>query len=665
MEGNFLLMILVFFPFASGLISYLIGRKSKIGRDAFVLVVMAIEFVLSLFLLRYHTQITTFDMHYFASLGLSFKVTGFRMVMVILAGFIFFTTTILTKEYFKKIESRNKNRYYLFLLWTMVATMGIFLSSNLYTTFIFFEIMSFTSYVLVIHNESKDTKEAAKSYVGFAVFGGLVTLMGLFLLQARFHTLEMDAIIEAIKINGVSEPILMWTAILILIGFAIKAGMYPLHTWLPKSYVNAPDPATAILSAILSKCGIFGILIITGKILLHDFTWGMIILTLGTLTMLTGAMLAVCSINFKRTLACSSMSQIGFILVGIGMQGILGEHNALAVNGSMLHLINHSLIKLPLFIIAGVIFMNLKTHNINEIRGFGRKKWILKVVATIAVLAVAGVPLLNGYVSKTLIHESIVEYIGMFPHLTHLAVYFKIIEGLFMFTGGLTFCYMLKILIATFYEKNNDENVQKEMDKKKKYMSVPLSIALVTMAVILPILGVIPNTTSDAIAKISGEFVHGHMPDYSVAYFAGINLKGAAISLAIGIIFYFLIVRVCLTRKNEKNQIVYIDVWNYKIDIEEKVYKPILLTILPFIGAFAGRIVYSIVDWFVSLYGVIFFAKRPYKYAPPEDNNFALFNEEQKETKIPRGISYTLLLFIVGILAITIFIFFMFRNGNG
>ncbi len=658
MDGNLLLMFLVFFPFAAGLVSYIIGRGSKGDRDAFVIIVTAVEFVASLALIASSNRYD-FHWHGFAGLGLHFRGDGFRLVMAVLAGFIWFFTTIMSREYFNKLESRNRNRYYMFMLWTLGATMGIFLSTNLYTTFIFFEIMSFTSYVLVIHNETKEAIEAAKSYVGFAVFGGLATLMGLFMLQANLGTLDMDHMLDAIVTMAPTSPTLMWACILVLIGFGVKSGMYPLHTWLPKSYVNAPEPATALLSTILSKCGIFGIFVITGQILLHDFTWGMIMLCLGVLTMLTGAMLAVVSTNFKRTLACSSMSQIGFILVGIGMQGILGDHNAIAVSGSILHLVNHSLIKLVLFMIAGVIFMNMRNFDLNEIRGFGRKKWLIKIMAAFAILGVAGVPLFNGYISKTLIHESIVEYIAMFPSLTGMAVFFKIVEALFTFTGGLTFCYMLKIFIAIFIEKNNDAAKQEEMDGMKTYMKWPMATIITISAIILPIIGVLPHLTQDKIADIAKGFLHGHGLE-PVHYFSAVNLRGAGVSLAIGAIFYFLIVRVCLMKKTEDGHSLYVNIWNSKVDIEDKFYRPALLTILPFIGSMIARTAYSIVDWLIALFQRIFFYKRPERFNPPLDNEFGTFNEPAKDTRLPRGISYTLLLFVVGLVAVLYFVMIVF-----
>ena len=173
-----------------------------------------------------------------------------------------------------------------------------------------------------------------------------------------------------------------------LFGFGAKAGAFPLHIWLPKAHPVAPAPASALLSGILTKTGIFGILILSCHLFIYDRTWGILIFTIGVLTMFGGALLAVFSVDLKRTLACSSMSQIGFIMVGIGILALLSDKNLLsgilsdtvshmedplevlhAVYGTFLHMVNHSLIKLVLFMAAGVIFMNTHALDLNEIRG--------------------------------------------------------------------------------------------------------------------------------------------------------------------------------------------------------------------------------------------------------------------------------------------------------
>lgn len=585
-----MLLILVLGPMVAAVIGYLIGRKNRMLRDYFADIITIVEFIMFLFLCFkvLNGETITFRLNDFCARGLYFKLDGFRVIYGTIAALMWMMTSIFSRQYFAHYH--NRNRYYLFYLMTLGATVGVLISADLFTTFIFFEIMSFTSYVWVAHDEEKEALKAAATYLAVAVIGGMVMLMGLFLLYNAVGTLEFDELLTACA-NYTNKTVLYIAGGCMLFGFGAKAGMFPLHIWLPKAHPVAPAPASALLSGILTKTGIFGIIVISSNIFLHDANWGIVILILGTITMVGGALLAVFSINLKRTLACSSMSQIGFILIGIGMQGLLGEHNALAVRGTVLHMVNHSLFKLVLFMAAGVVFMNLHKLDLNSIRGFGRKKPALMFAFAMGALGISGVPLFNGYISKTLLHESIVEYTEMVLN-QDAAVFFHVIEWVFLISGGLTTAYMLKLFVAIFIEKNEK---QEEMDQKKHYMNAESTFALVGSAIILPVLGIFPNLTMDKLADAAQGFMYGHGTEHSVHYFNGTNLKGGLISLAIGALVYFGFIRTCLMKK-ENGVKVYKNYWPFWLDMEEYFYKPVFFVFLPFIGAFICRIADRFVD---------------------------------------------------------------------
>lgn len=602
------LALLVFYPMAGALISYLIGRRSKTVRDYFSDFVVVSEFALALSLF-----ITKDTFHFyiseFAGFGLHFEMDGFRRLYALIAAIMWAMTTIFSREYFK--HYRNRNRYYMFLLITLGATMGVFLSADLYTAFIFFEIMSFTSYVWVAHDEKKTSLKAAQTYLAVAVIGGMVMLMGLFMLYNTLGSLEIAKLHELAS-SCTDKTLLYIAGACITIGYGAKAGAFPLHIWLPKAHPVAPAPASALLSGILTKSGIFGLLAISCNLFLFDEIWGSVILLLGTVTMFGGAVLALFSVDLKRTLACSSMSQIGFIMVGIGMQGLLGEENALAARGTILHMVNHSLIKLVLFMAAGVVFMNIHKLDLNEIRGFGRKKPLLNLVFLMGALGIGGIPLWNGYVSKTLLHESIVEYTEMLAEGKTLvflnAAEMKTIEWVFLISGGITIAYMTKLYIALFIEKNEKREVQKKYDGMKNYMNWQSAFALVGSAVLLPVMGFFPRLAMDRLADMgtsimnSGELIH------HVEYFSLGNLKGAGISILIGAGLYLLIVRPFLMRKTESGR-EYVNRWPSFVDLEDYVYRPLIKAVC-FVGGFICRILDGLVDNIVVILRKLVFFDR-------------------------------------------------------
>lgn len=474
-------------------------------------------------------------------------------IYCLIALFMWGVSLLFSKEYFAHYD--HKARYYAFMLITMFATLGVFLSKDLFTLFIFFEIMSLSSYVWVVQEETEEALKAGVTYLAIAVIGGMVMLMGLFLFNNAVGTLKIDELYEAVQSVWGEKSRQIYTAgFLMLFGFGAKAGLFPLHFWLPKAHPVAPAPASALLSGILTKCGIFGILILTAEVFVHDLKWGSVILTLGVAGMVVGAVLAVFSVNLKRTLACSSVSQIGFILIGVGMQCFLGEENAFAVEGTFLHMVNHSLIKLLLFNLAGAVYMNTHALDLNAVRGFGQKKPFLMVTFLMGALGIGGMPLFNGYVSKTLLHEAIVEHIAHLTAHGHSAVTFQMIEWVFLFSGGLTVAYMLKLFVCLFIEKNPKH--QEAYDDKTSYMSLLSKIVLGLSAVILPVIGIVLGRH----------------------HFGWAHLKGGLISIGIGVAVYFLVIRKIFMKHGE-----YVNLWPEKLDLEQ-LFSKAVWGILGFLG---------------------------------------------------------------------------------
>ena len=504
---------------------------------------------------------------------LSFWAGGFQKVYGLVVCFMWFVAALLSPQYFD--GHHHLKRYYYFFLICLSFTAGVFLSADLYTTFLFFELMSLSSYVWVVQEETPNAMDASKTYLTIAVLGGLVTLMGLFLLYDATGTLVIAELHSAV---ADMERGRLWAAgLCILFGFAAKAGLFSLHIWLPKAHPVAPAPASALLSGVLTKAGIFGVLLLTAQVMAGDRSWGMLLLVLGAITMVLGAVMAVFSTNLKYILACSSLSQIGFITVGASMICLLGEHNALAANGTVLYMMNHSLVKLVLFLFAGVVYYNTHALDLNEIKGFGRKKPLLQVLFLCGACSLAGIPGFLGYLSKTLVHEALVEY----AHMSGMT-FITAVEWLFLFSGGLTAAYLTKIYVAIFRQKGKADG---------RRWGNPLSvIALCLAAAALPLLGLTPHAIAEKISGATLDFTGGHAFDHAIHYFAWTNLKGVVISLAIGMTVYFLFIRTVLMTKDGR----YLNRWPKWLSMEESLYKPFFRALL----AVAGVVCRAVCDAF-------------------------------------------------------------------
>ena len=567
-----IIAVLLLLPLAGAVVAPLAGVKNGKIRDFFLRLFTLAECGLAgwLFYRVWQGEEFAFSLPGVMGLGLSFRADAFRALYVLLAAFMWAMACQLSKEYFAHHGS-HMGRYALFTLLTECGAVGVFLSDDLYTAFVFFEIMSIASYPWVAHEETPGAMRAASTYLGVSVACGMVTLMGMFLCWRVTGDLSFAALRDHLGEERAVLP-----ACLMLVGYCAKAGMVPLHIWLPKAHPVAPAPASALLSGMLTKTGLFGVIAIGMNLMGENETFGHVMLALGLITMTLGAVLGVFSVNLKRTLACSSLSQIGYITVGFSCAVLLGHHGALAAAGTVGHMINHSLLKLCLFLCAGAVYMKAHTLDLNELRGYGRGKWLLHGVFLLGGLGLAGVPGLNGYTSKTMIHEGLVE---LAEEIEGFSMY-RLCEWIFLFAAGLTTAYMLKLYICLFWQKNPDEEKQRHYDAMNGH-DLTFRSALVLLLTVIPLIliGVLPNRMLMPLTARSAPFLDRPAME-SVHFFSPANLLGGGVSLAIGTAVYLFFVRKVLWNRADG----YRNIWPAWLDLEELFYRPVFTRFLPWLG---------------------------------------------------------------------------------
>ena len=697
---------LVFLPIIISPFFYILGIRNEDLRDNCAIGLTFFELTLSL-LLTHRVIITGgagLDIPGVFWGGLHFDVDGFRSIYSIITSVMWAGTTLFAKEYFRR-EREGLARYWLFVILTLGATQGVMLSADLMTTFVFFEILSLTSFTWVIHEETKGAIRAAYTYLFIAIIGGLILFMGLLLMQATVGTLYFADMRSAIELaateglrdsaaaGGANVPVsaavilsaeacrrrILAAGICILLGFGAKAGMFPVHVWLPKAHPVAPSPASALLSGILTKVGVFGILMTATKAMVTNLTFGTIIFSLGVVTMFLGALLALFSVNLKRTLACSSMSQIGFILVGIGSSVLArslfedgGEAFVLAYSGTMLHMVNHSLLKLVLFMCAGTVVMNIHALDLNAVRGYGRNKLPLKIAFLLGAVGIGGVPLFNGYVSKTMLHEGIVVLYEMIeeelPAFESAVGLLQCAEWIFLVSGGLTCAYMLKLFICVFVEKNEDPVRQAFFDADDYCMNTASKIAVCGGSVYMVLLGI------PAVMKNLAAFMTGEEEILEFHAFTFGNLKGGGISILIGLFVYLVLVRHVFIRDGR-----YVNLWPEKLDLEDLLYRPLLTLWLPnifgeiarvfgedmilkplahaavFAGTFIGRVLSDSLDAAAVFLRKTVMRERPVKGAGSgRRSRLKIFMRQTEDAVVPlfANFSFALLMTCIGILVI-------------
>ncbi|MBQ4382389.1 MAG: NADH dehydrogenase [Oscillospiraceae bacterium] len=577
MEGNIILLFMALLPFLGGLLCGTLGMKNETrgnglaGSTAFVMFGLALGIFVSVQL----TGPISLTLPRVCGVGISFCADGFRSLYGLIAAFMWVVTAVYTPEYMAHYQKRL--RFTVFSLLTLGTTLGLLYADDLLTAFMFFELMGFTSYALLIQDEKPAALRMGQIYLAAAIISGAVMFFGLILMYRQLGSVAYAALRRA-EGTGLYLP-----AALILAGYGTKAGLFPFHIWLPKAS-PAAAPASALLSGILTKTRVLGILVLSSCLYMGDRAWGIALAVLGLLTMVVGALLALFSIDLKRALASSSMSQIGFIVTGISMLCLLGDHGSLAAAGTVLHMVNHSLIKLILFTCAGIIYMNVHSLDINRLRGYGRGKPFLKVCFLFGALSIAGVPPFSGYISKTLLHEAIVEYAAHSGQIWATAA-----EWIFLLSGGITFAYMTKLFVVIFVEKAPTPQ------KPGIYVSGTAKTFLGFTSLLMPAMGILPDLLMVPLARLSAPFLSSDPAGMAAHFYSLESLSGAAISISIGLLLYFFVVRRLLAEKQEDGALRYVDRLPGWMDLDEKIYRPVL----QFIFTLNGKLCHWL-DWLLN-----------------------------------------------------------------
>ncbi|MFQ5645543.1 MAG: complex I subunit 5 family protein [bacterium] len=329
------------------------------------------------------------------NVNISFMADGLSLIAGIASAFVWAMASFNSVEYLD--HSNNLKRYNILSLLTLVGMLGVLFARNLFSLYIFFEMLSVCSYVMVIHEETPQALAAGRKYLFMGVIGGLILVFSIVCTYAITGTGDL---LQLSKMGlGLSTHWAMPYIFLgFIIGFGVKAGMFPVHIWLPDAHPVAPAPASALLSGVMIKAGGYGIIRTFYTVFGRGFMWGHWLTTLiaifAFINIFLGSAMAIGQTEIKRMLAYSSISQIGYILFGAALLTPLG------VTGSTIHIFNHAFIKGVLFMCAGAFIHQTGLRNLEDLQGIGRRMPITTACFTIGGLSMIGLPPFNGFISK-------------------------------------------------------------------------------------------------------------------------------------------------------------------------------------------------------------------------------------------------------------------------
>jgi multicomponent Na+:H+ antiporter subunit D len=336
----------------------------------------------------------------YPGISVSFYLDPLGLVFAGTASFLWILASIYCIGYMRGLNEHAQTRFYVCYAVSVGAAMGAAFSANLFTLYLFYEIVSIFTYPLVMHHQDKEGYEGARKYIIYLMFTSKAMLLpAMAIIYVLTGTLDfnMSGISGGIFPAGADRMMVIIAYLLCLFGFA-KAGIMPLHNWLPDAMV-APTPVSALLHAVVVvKVGVFSIcrvmLSLFGINLLDVTGMGMFTAYVVSFTIITASIIALTQTNLKARLAYSTVSQLSYIVLGVAM---LTPH---AITGGLLHIANHAFAKITLFFCAGCIFVASGKKDISEMGGLGWRMPVTMAAFALASLSMIGVPPVSGFVSK-------------------------------------------------------------------------------------------------------------------------------------------------------------------------------------------------------------------------------------------------------------------------
>jgi multicomponent Na+:H+ antiporter subunit D len=426
--------------------------------------------------------------------GTGFQIDMFGWFMSIIFSSMGFLVSIYSIKYMD--QDTGLDKYYILLQTLVAGLIGIVYAADLFTLFVFWEIMALSGYALVSFRKHKwEPVEAGFKYLIMSAAGSTLILFAISFLYGLTGTLNIAYL--ATLLSAAAPSILMYGIIGMLIaGFGITASIVPLHSWLPDAHPAAPSGISAMLSGVVIKAGIYSILRINAVIFTPSI-WnsGLIIAVFAILTMFVGNIMALLQTDIKRLLAYSSIANIGYIIGGLSIALIAVNPSAqtLALTGALFHVLNHAMIKGLLFLVAGAFLYQVHTRDLNLLKGIGRKMPITAFCFVIGALAIAGVPPLSGFWSKFLIiwgQAATGDPLGI------------ILAAVTLFNSAFSVAYYLRLIQITVFSEPSDtvRNV------KESPLGILIPIILLTIGIF--VIGIVNGPFVDILQQVANSLLN-------------------------------------------------------------------------------------------------------------------------------------------------------------
>jgi multicomponent Na+:H+ antiporter subunit D len=427
-------------------------------------------------------------------LGINLVLDGLSSLLLLAISVVSAAAMLFSVRYMEQYTAKAK---YLSLFMLMVAGMnGVVLSGDIFNLFVFLEIASIASYALVGFGCEHEELEASFKYMVLGSIGSIFVLFAVALVYGNTGSLNMAYISKAIQSSGLNAG-LAFALGLFIAGFGLKAALVPFHAWLPDAHPSAPAPISAMLSGVIIKAlGVYALARVVFNVFGISIEIGWILIVLGLLSMVVGAFLAIGQWDFKRLLAYSSISQLGYVVLGIGLGGLIiarGDNPAwasLAILGGLFHLVNHAVYKSLLFLTSGSVQMSTGTRQMKQMGGLAERMPVTRATCTIASASIAGIPPFSGFWSKLILVIAAIQ------------AHFYWVAAIIVFVSLCTLIMYLKVQRYVFLGEL-PENLQQTKENKNSMLVAMIFLAC--LCVLMGLLVIVPalrNNILDPAVKV-------------------------------------------------------------------------------------------------------------------------------------------------------------------
>lgn len=455
-------------------------------------------------LLSGHIQLyTTQGIFPFAAFSVRLDMLSAFMVMVI--SLLVIVCSLYSIAYVREYEGRGAGSMGFFMNLFIASMVGLVVMDNAFYFIILFEAMSLASWFLVISEQDEESVSAGLLYFFIAHAGSVLIMIAFFLMWRESGSLDF-ASFRHLKLSPAMASVVF---LLAFFGFGAKAGMLPLHSWLPRAHPAAPSHASALMSGVMVKIGIFGIIKVGIDLLgTPQLWWGIVVLGFGAVSSVLGVLYALAEHDIKRLLAWHTVENVGIILmgVGVGMAGIATGHPVLAaigLLGALYHLLNHAVFKGLLFLGAGAVIYRLHTRDMEKMGGLGKLMPLTALAFLIGCMAISALPPLNGFISEWYTYQSLFSMSHDGTFLMRISAPIAIV--MLALTGALAAMCFVKVYGVSFCGGPRSEKAQQARE-----VPWPMTAAMLLLALCCVALGLGASVIAPVISRVAMSLAGTH-----------------------------------------------------------------------------------------------------------------------------------------------------------